>query len=224
MKTFVLPVLGFALWAAALARLGSAGTQARATARPGAAGSSQPDSAPSLFERSVRPVLFHKCAPCHEPDGQMYDRLPFDNPLVVSSNAKGVSRRLKGADRETLERWLATAESRVDVPIVEAVRQWWRAWEMRDLRRLESLATEDFMEFTGSGPSRRVGRGPLLKIAEEIFPKLNLKKWEIREPLVHRYGEFAVCNYSFSEEGDFEGKPFRRSGSATDVLRNLQGG
>jgi hypothetical protein len=37
----------------------------------------------------------------------MYDRLPFDRAEVVASNPEGVLKRLKGEDRETVERWIA---------------------------------------------------------------------------------------------------------------------
>jgi hypothetical protein len=64
--------------------------------------------APDLFATVVRPVLKTQCSPCHEPGGKLYDRLPFDNPKVVSSHSEKVLRRLKGEDREAVERWLAT--------------------------------------------------------------------------------------------------------------------
>ena len=38
----------------------------------------------------------------------MYERLPFDQPPVVAAHADGIRRRLKGADLEALEKWLAT--------------------------------------------------------------------------------------------------------------------
>jgi len=38
----------------------------------------------------------------------MYERLPFDNPQVVSSHSEGISRRLKGEEKEAFERWIAT--------------------------------------------------------------------------------------------------------------------
>jgi hypothetical protein len=38
----------------------------------------------------------------------MYERLPFDQPLVVSSHAAGVRRRLRGEDLQVFERWMAT--------------------------------------------------------------------------------------------------------------------
>jgi len=67
-----------------------------------------PTEVPDLFVNVVRPVLKARCSPCHEPGGKMYDRMPFDNPRVVSSHSAGALRRLKGEDREALERWLAT--------------------------------------------------------------------------------------------------------------------
>jgi hypothetical protein len=38
----------------------------------------------------------------------MYERLPFENPRVVADHRAGVLRRLKGEDREAVEKWLAT--------------------------------------------------------------------------------------------------------------------
>ena len=60
------------------------------------------------FEATVRPILAAKCAPCHNPGGKMYERLPFDQPSVIASHAAGVRRRLKGDDLQTLERWLSS--------------------------------------------------------------------------------------------------------------------
>jgi hypothetical protein len=83
-----------------------------ATAQPTAALSPSPLPAPTevpdLFTNVVRPILKAHCSPCHEPGGRLYDRLPFDNPKVVSSHSEKVLRRLKGEDKEALERWLAT--------------------------------------------------------------------------------------------------------------------
>ena len=61
-----------------------------------------------LFASTVRPVLSKRCAPCHEPGGKMYARMPFDNPQTISSHADGISRRLKGEDLEALKKWLAS--------------------------------------------------------------------------------------------------------------------
>jgi hypothetical protein len=84
------------------------------TAQPTAVASPSPlpapTEAPDLFESIARPVLMARCSPCHEPGGQLYDRLPFDNPKVVSSHSEKVLRRVKGEDRQALERWLATVK------------------------------------------------------------------------------------------------------------------
>jgi hypothetical protein len=64
--------------------------------------------APDLFAGAIRPILKAHCSPCHEPGGRLYDRLPFDDPRVVSAHSPGVLRRLKGEDRAVFEQWLAT--------------------------------------------------------------------------------------------------------------------
>ena len=68
----------------------------------------EPTVAADLFASVARPVLKTRCAPCHEPGGKLYDRLPFDNPKVVSSHSEKILGRLKGEDKQALERWLAT--------------------------------------------------------------------------------------------------------------------
>ena len=59
------------------------------------------------FVATVRPVLSVRCAPCHNPGGKMYGRLPFDDAKTVASNSEGILRRLKGDDRAALEKWIA---------------------------------------------------------------------------------------------------------------------
>ncbi len=66
------------------------------------------ESSDPVFEATVRPILAERCAPCHNPGGQMYARLPWDHAGVVAANAAGIKRRLKGDDLKALEAWLAT--------------------------------------------------------------------------------------------------------------------
>jgi hypothetical protein len=80
------------------------------TALPSPSPPPEPTAVPDLFAGSVRPILKSHCAPCHEPGGRLYDRLPFDNSRVVSSHAAGILRRLKGEDRAAFEQWLATVK------------------------------------------------------------------------------------------------------------------
>jgi hypothetical protein len=63
---------------------------------------------PDPFVATVRPVLVARCAPCHEPGGKMYEKLPFDRPETLSLHREGALRRLKGEDRAAFEAWLAT--------------------------------------------------------------------------------------------------------------------
>jgi hypothetical protein len=60
----------------------------------------------------IRPILVAHCAPCHEPGGKMYARLPFDDPSVLSSHEPGVKKRLKGDDLKAFERWLAIPDGK----------------------------------------------------------------------------------------------------------------
>ena len=70
-----------------------------------------PTPVPDLFATVVRPVVLAHCAPCHEPGGKMYARLPFDDPKVLSSHSEGVLRRLKGDDKEAFQRWIASLKN-----------------------------------------------------------------------------------------------------------------
>jgi len=63
---------------------------------------------PSAFAGSVRPILLAKCAPCHEPGGKMYARLPFDSAEAVAAHADKISGRLKGGDLAALKAWVAS--------------------------------------------------------------------------------------------------------------------
>lgn len=65
----------------------------------------------AAFRASVRPILSVKCAPCHEPGGKMYARLPFDDPATVASHAARMATRLKGEERKVLETWAAAASA-----------------------------------------------------------------------------------------------------------------
>jgi hypothetical protein len=81
---------------AALSRLPAA-TPAPAAAAP---------AAPDAFKRDVAPVLARTCAPCHNPGGKMYDKLPFDDAATVRGHREGILRRLKGEDHAAVARWL----------------------------------------------------------------------------------------------------------------------
>lgn len=103
--------LGLAVLPAACARSDAAPASVRPAAAAAASspGPPAPTKAPGpTFDAMVRPVLEARCAPCHNPGGKMYERLPFDQPTVVAAHADGIRHRLKGADLEALEKWLAS--------------------------------------------------------------------------------------------------------------------
>lgn len=54
----------------------------------------------------VRKMLSVSCAPCHNPGGKMYDRMPFDNAEVVRSHSSGILGRLEGENKQILQQWL----------------------------------------------------------------------------------------------------------------------
>jgi hypothetical protein len=68
---------------------------------------SAPSSVPDSFATTVRPILRERCAPCHEPGGKMYERLPFDKAQTIATHPEGVLKRLKGEDHEAVAKWLA---------------------------------------------------------------------------------------------------------------------
>ena len=41
----------------------------------------------AVFAATVRPILVSHCAPCHEPGGKMYERLPFDRAETIASHS-----------------------------------------------------------------------------------------------------------------------------------------
>jgi hypothetical protein len=95
---------------ASLAPGGDAPAPAMKAAAPESqpAGAPSPQSAASSFDATVRPILASRCAPCHNPGGKMYDKLPFDDAKTVHTVGEGISRRLKGEDHAALQKWLAS--------------------------------------------------------------------------------------------------------------------
>ena len=60
------------------------------------------------FRSQVAPILAQRCAPCHNPGGKMYERLPFDDPATVAAHPEGILKRIKDeAEHSLIERWIA---------------------------------------------------------------------------------------------------------------------
>ena len=64
--------------------------------------------APDPFRAQIAPILAQRCAPCHNPGGKMYERLPFDDPATVAGHPEGILKRIKDpAEHSLIERWIA---------------------------------------------------------------------------------------------------------------------
>ena len=48
-----------------------------------------------VFDKDVKPIFEQHCNPCHFPGGKMYDRLPFDQAMIIISQEEGILKRIK---------------------------------------------------------------------------------------------------------------------------------
>ena len=54
------------------------------------------------FDTQIKPMLQSKCMPCHFSGGQMYDRLPFDQPATIRKLGTRLFTRIKDEDKRRL--------------------------------------------------------------------------------------------------------------------------
>ena len=65
------------------------------------------------FEKDVRPILEHRCTPCHFAGGKMYERLPFDKPETITKLGTKLFTRIKREkEQQVIRAFLATAPER----------------------------------------------------------------------------------------------------------------
>ena len=65
------------------------------------------------FETQLKPIFKSNCMPCHFEGGQMYDRLPFDQPATIKKLGTRLFTRIKEEnDRRLIEDFLNEAPSR----------------------------------------------------------------------------------------------------------------
>jgi hypothetical protein len=59
------------------------------------------------FDTQLKPIFQSKCMPCHFSGGQMYDRLPFDQPATIRKLGTRLFTRIKEEnDRRLIEDFL----------------------------------------------------------------------------------------------------------------------
>ena len=104
-----------------------------------------------------------------------------------------------------------------DEEFVQMIQSLWSAWSCKDIAALEALVAEDYVEFSGS-TARTVGRANVTKVAQQFFQNNSINAWTIRDVMVQRYGDTAVCSYYWTDSVTIKGKDFSFAGAATAVL------
>ena len=62
------------------------------------------------FDTQLKPIFKSKCMPCHFSGGQMYDRLPFDQPATIRKLGTKLFTRIKeDENRRLIEDFLTQA-------------------------------------------------------------------------------------------------------------------
>jgi hypothetical protein len=65
------------------------------------------------FEHDVRPILEHRCTPCHFEGGRMYAHLPFDKAETIDKLGEKLFTRIKREEEQKVIRaYLATARAK----------------------------------------------------------------------------------------------------------------
>lgn len=104
-----------------------------------------------------------------------------------------------------------------DEEFAQVINSLWAAWSSKDISVLEALVAEDYVELSGS-TARTVGRANVAKAAQRFFQNNRINAWTIRDLMVQRYGDTAVCSYYWTDSVTIKGKDCSFAGAATDVL------
>ena len=63
------------------------------------------------FDAQIRPILEHRCQPCHFAGGKMYARLPFDRPQTIRSLGEKMFTRIQDAKEQAILRAFLAQEA-----------------------------------------------------------------------------------------------------------------
>lgn len=65
------------------------------------------------FQREVQPILERRCQPCHFTGGQMYEKLPFDEPRTIVELGEKLFTRIKAEEeRAAIRKFLSAQQTR----------------------------------------------------------------------------------------------------------------
>ena len=159
-----------------------------------------------LFRDQVRPLLARKCAPCHNPGGAMYARLPWDDAGVVASHSTGVLRRLKGEEHETVARWVArlVAAPAAEDPkkaIEKALQSLVESYNAGDSDELRAIFAEDFVDLSDR-KAKASGKSPIADARQATavrFANDRSRRLEVRARQIEILGDRALVRGSQAE-------------------------
>jgi ketosteroid isomerase-like protein len=220
--------------AAGVAALSIAGA-ARSGADASRGGASEEPAASSelLFRDQVRPLLARKCAPCHNPGGAMYARLPWDDAGVVASHFTGVLKRLKGDERETVARWVASlaAAPAAEDPkkaIERALQGLVDAYNAGDSEGLRAIFAEDFVDLS-DGKAKTSATSPIADARQRLsvrFANDRSRRLEARAQQIDILGDRALVRGSQAEtlESKAGEEPIRSESEFLQVWRKDSAG
>jgi len=109
-----------------------------------------------------------------------------------------------------------------DEACIQMINSLWSAWSGKDMAALEALLAEDYVEFSGS-TARTVGKANVVKAAQQFFQNNSINAWTIRDVIVQRYGDTAICSYYWTDSVTIEDKDSSFAGATTAVLVKRDG-
>ncbi len=54
------------------------------------------------FTTQIQPILQKKCAPCHFPGGQLYEKMPFDKGATIIAHERGMYKRITDKNEQAV--------------------------------------------------------------------------------------------------------------------------
>jgi hypothetical protein len=103
--------------------------------------------------------------------------------------------------------------------VVSIVNKWWSAWASRDMKAIDEMTSNRFLEITKKGRSMMSGKTALLACARDFFSRITITTWKLEEPISRIHGkDLEVCSYHLKISGAFRVWKFDYEGDVTDVL------
>jgi hypothetical protein len=103
--------------------------------------------------------------------------------------------------------------------VVFLVDQWWRAWASKDMKKIDEMTSNRYLEISKRGRPMMAGKTALLECARDFFEGVTITKWKLKDPISRIHGrDLEVCSYHLKISGAFGLWKFEYEGDVTDVL------